>query len=74
MKILSAAIRHSSGGCNPEGRTNKLATGFRRYDVKIFTETEPLILGEIVFWEKLPVKENFVACFKTQLSNNCLKW
>jgi hypothetical protein len=43
--ILSAAIRHSSGGWNPGGRTTKLDTGLRRYDVKLFPEIEPLILG-----------------------------
>jgi hypothetical protein len=42
---LTAAIRHSSGAWNPEGRTTKLDTGLRRYDIKIFPEIEPLILG-----------------------------
>jgi hypothetical protein len=43
--ILSAAIRHSSGGWNPEGEPNNLDTGLRRYDVKLFLEIESLILG-----------------------------
>jgi hypothetical protein len=43
--ILSAAIRHSSGGWNPGGESNNLDTGLRRYDVKLFLEIESLILG-----------------------------
>jgi hypothetical protein len=54
---FSAAISHSSGGWArseafqryPEGRTIKLDTGLRRYDVKIFPEIEPLIFG-IKYW------------------------
>ncbi len=34
--ILSAAIRHSSGGWNPGGEPNNLDTGLRRYDVRRF--------------------------------------
>ena len=34
--ILSAAIRHSSGGWNPGGEPNNPDTGLRRYDVRRF--------------------------------------
>jgi hypothetical protein len=44
--ILSAAIRHSSGGWNPGGDPNNLDTGLRRYDVKLFLEIESIILGK----------------------------
>jgi hypothetical protein len=47
---LSAAIRHSGGGWNLESKTTKPDTGLRRYDVKIFPETESLILGYFIMF------------------------
>jgi hypothetical protein len=44
--IMSAAIRHSSGGWNPGDEPNNPDTGFRRYDVKLFLEIGSLILGQ----------------------------
>jgi hypothetical protein len=43
VKNLNLMLILESG--NPWGRTTKLDTGLRRYDVEIFPEIEPLILG-----------------------------
>jgi hypothetical protein len=71
---LSAAIRHSSGGWNPGGEPNNLDTGLRRYDVKLFLEIEPLILG--LLKRHLPYDESdhiFNITYNTISGGTCLE-